>query len=244
MLIVFDLDGTLIDSSLDLAIAMNATRAHLGMSLLDPKMIYSYVGNGAAALVRRAIGPDRTEELMTEALRFFLEFYHAHALEHTHLYPGIRETVQELFARDYKLTILTNKPTAITLEIVRALAIEKYFVRIYGGDSFARKKPDPIGVLTLIMETGANRQQAVVVGDSAVDVQTARIVGVHSCGVVWGFQPEAFGTDPPDVVIKTPEELIGYIAKLEARARDVTTQQEDSREFEKRRRVGEKCTRR
>ena len=96
MLIVFDLDGTLIDSAKDLAISMNATRTHLGMAPLDPNLIYSFVGNGAAVLVKRALGPDASEELNRQALEFFLQYYRAHALEHTHLYPGVRESLEKL----------------------------------------------------------------------------------------------------------------------------------------------------
>ncbi len=96
LLIIFDLDGTLIDSSKDLAISMNATREHFGLPALDPSLIYSYVGNGAAVLVRRAMGPDTGTQTVEEALEFFLKFYRAHALEHTELYLGVREIIEQL----------------------------------------------------------------------------------------------------------------------------------------------------
>ncbi len=212
MLIIFDLDGTLIDSAEDLAISMNATRRHFGMPELDAKLIHSYVGNGAAVLVRRAMGPGASESLVAEALAFFLKYYRAHALEHTRLYPGIRELVDELAAAGHQQAVLTNKPVRISVDIVGALGLAARFPRVYGGDSFAQKKPDPIGIATLMQETGLAAGDTLMVGDSGVDIQTARNAGVRSCGVAWGFQPEAFAIDVPDVFIREPQELVGVIA--------------------------------
>jgi len=210
-LIIFDLDGTLIDSSQDLAISMNATREHFGLAPIDPALIYSYVGNGAGVLVRRALGAEASEEMVAEGLRFFLKFYRAHALEHTVLYPGMREAVEALAGAGHRLAVLTNKPVRISFDIVEALGLGKCFARVYGGDSFANKKPDPIGIATLMVETGTRASETVMVGDSGVDVQTARNAGVRSCGVAWGFQPEAFAVDKPDVLIQTPGELVGMM---------------------------------
>lgn len=206
MLIIFDLDGTLIDSAKDLAVSMNATRAHLGMPPLDPALIYTYVGNGAPVLVQRALGAGASEELVQEGLSFFLKFYRTHALEHTQLYPGVRELLEALAAK-HQLTILTNKPVKISFDIVAALGLVGYFQRVYGGDSFAAKKPDPVGIRTLMTEYATEPDHTWMVGDSSVDVQTARNAGVRSCGVAWGFQPESFETTPPDVLIHLPSEL-------------------------------------
>jgi phosphoglycolate phosphatase len=211
LLIIFDLDGTLIDSSKDLAISMNATREHLGMAPLDPKLIYSYVGNGAQVLVRRALGPEASEATVQEGLQFFLKFYRAHALEHTQLYDGIRDVVEELAAAKHAQAVLTNKPTRISFDILGALGLQKHFVRVYGGDGFVSKKPDPTGIRTLLLETGIDAAETLMVGDSGVDVQTARNAGVRSCGVQWGFQPEAFEIDAPDVLIREPRELLELV---------------------------------
>lgn len=212
MLIIFDLDGTLIDSSKDLSISMNATRAHFGLPPLDSKLIYSYVGNGAAVLVRRALGSDASDAMIDEALRFFLRFYRAHALEHTELYPGVRELVDALSESGHTLAVLTNKPARISFDIVSALGLEKHFLRVYGGDSFVSKKPDPIGIKTLMEEANLGAPESLMVGDSGVDVQTARNAGVRSCGVTWGFQPEAFEIDPPDMLISQAEELLDVVS--------------------------------
>ena len=211
MLIIFDLDGTLIDSSKDLAISMNATREHFGLPPLDPALIYSYVGNGAPVLVRRAFGPEASEELVAEALTFFLKFYRVHALEHTELYPGVREVVEALSSAGQKLSVLTNKPVRISFDIVTALGLQKHFLRVYGGDSFASKKPDPMGVRRLMEEANVDQAASLMVGDSGVDVQTARNAGIRSCGVAWGFQPEAFEIDTPDVLIRQPSELLSVV---------------------------------
>jgi phosphoglycolate phosphatase len=208
LLIIFDLDGTLIDSSRDLAISINATREQFGLPPLDPSLIYSYVGNGAAVLVHRAMGLDASEQKVQDALAFFLKFYRVHALEHTKLYPGIGEAVKELAEAGHKLAVLTNKPARISFDIVRALGLDGHFMRVYGGDSFRAKKPDPIGVIALMREAGVMRCETLLVGDSGVDVQTARNAGVRCCGVSWGFQPEAFEAHPPDMLIRDPRQLL------------------------------------
>jgi phosphoglycolate phosphatase len=218
LLIIFDLDGTLIDSSKDLAISMNATREHFGLPPLDPAVIYSYVGYGAAMLVRRAMGGNASEATVQDALTFFLSFYRAHALEHTKLYAGAREMIEELYGGGHKLAVLTNKPARISFDILGALALQRYFMRVYGGDSFPNKKPDPIGVIELIREAGARLADTLVVGDSGVDVQTARNAGVRSCGVSWGFQPEAFQFDPPDLLIRNPRQLLEQVDFLTSAA--------------------------
>ena len=212
MLIIFDLDGTLIDSSEDLAISMNATRQHFGLPPIDPGLIFSYVGNGAAILVQRAMGGHLSEERLADALKFFLEFYHAHALERTRLYPGIRQMIVRLFEARQKLAVLTNKPVRISTDIIAALGLAQHFLRVYGGDSFPAKKPDPVGIRALIEEARISAPATLMVGDSSVDVQTARNAGVRSCGVMWGFQPESFELEPPDAVIRNPEELLDLVA--------------------------------
>jgi phosphoglycolate phosphatase len=208
LLIIFDLDGTLIDSAEDLAISTNATRAHFGLGPLDPSIINSYVGNGAAVLVRKAMGKGAPDALVEQALAFFLRYYRTHALEHTRFYPGIKEALQELSERGHALSVLTNKPVRISRDILSALGVGPLFLRVYGGDSFTAKKPDPIGVTTLISDANTQEANAVVVGDSGVDVQTARNAGVRSIGVAWGFQPEAFEVFPPDMVVQRPEDLV------------------------------------
>jgi phosphoglycolate phosphatase len=214
VLIIFDLDGTLIDSAKDLAVSMNAMREHLGMPALEPALIYSFIGNGAAMLVRRALGADATDKLVEEGLSFFLKYYRAHALEHTQLYPGVRELLDTL-AGKHKLAILTNKPVKISFDILAALGLGTYFQQVYGGDSFAGKKPDPVGIRALMTENATAPSDTWMVGDSSVDIQTARNAGVRSCGVAWGFQPGSFETTPPDVLIHSPGELERHLERVQ-----------------------------
>jgi phosphoglycolate phosphatase len=219
-LIVFDLDGTLIDSARDLAISMNATREHLQMAPLDPQLIYSYVGNGAAVLVRRALGPDADEELNQRALAFFLKYYREHALEYTRLYDGVREALDQLAADAHTLAVLTNKPVKISRDIMAALGVAGHFRQIYGGDSFSTKKPDPQGLLKLLEETNTAAKDAWMVGDSGVDIQTARHAGTYSCGVSWGFQPEACLAENPDVVAERPDQLFKLLSAAAIKLRE------------------------
>ena len=210
MLIVFDLDGTLIDSAQDLAISMNATREHLAMPPLDPQLIYSFVGNGAATLVRRALGPEADDQLNQQALAFFLKYYRAHALENTRLYEGVREAVEQLAGQNHVLALLTNKPVQISRDLINALGIGQQFRLVYGGDSFATKKPDPQGLTALMDETNMDAKDTWMVGDSGVDIQTARNAGAHSCGVGWGFQPEACAAEKPDIMVDNASQLFKF----------------------------------
>jgi phosphoglycolate phosphatase len=212
-LLIFDLDGTLIDSKLDLAQAVNATRRHLGMTPLDNERVYSYVGNGAPLLMRRAIGQQAGEATMQEALEYFLEYYGEHNLDRTTLYPGVRESLDRLRAAGKTMAVLTNKPVKVSRAIVEGLGVGGHFLRVYGGNSFDFKKPHPIGVETLMREAGAGREQTMMVGDSAVDVETARNAGIQCCGVTYGFQPESLENPAPDLLVDRMEELADWIFK-------------------------------
>lgn len=209
-LLIFDLDGTLIDSKRDLADSVNAMRVHLGEPLLPDELVYSYVGNGAAVLVQRSL-PGRDEEEIERGLRFFLEYYRDHMLDATTLYPGVREGLDKLLAADVKMAVLTNKPVRFSEHLIKGLGLERHFFRIYGGNSFEEKKPHPKGIELLMEESAIGRRETIMVGDSAVDVMTARNAQVRACGVSWGFQPETFAQAPPDFVIDDMNELVGMV---------------------------------
>lgn len=216
-LIIFDLDGTLIDSQQDLVNSVNATRQWMGLAPLDDRLIASYVGNGAPVLIRRALGPDAPDADVQRALEHFLAYYREHMLDHTRLYPGVQETLDTLRARHFHLAVLTNKPVRFSQAIIDGLGLRDYFFRVYGGNSFQdRKKPDPIGIDTLRHEINASREQTLMVGDSAVDVKTARNAQVAVAGVTFGFQPESFAEDPPDILIDDMAELTALILNSRA----------------------------
>lgn len=208
-LLIFDLDGTLIDSRLDLAHAVNATRAQARRGPLPHEQIFSFVGNGAPILIKRAMGPEATDEEVERALEFFLDYYRHHALDYTELYPGVRDALDSMRASGARLAVLTNKPVRISRRIMEGLGVSALFFQIYGGNSFEHKKPHPIGIDTLRAEAGASPGETWMVGDSYVDIQTARNAGVASCGVTYGFQPETFREFPPDVLVDRLEQFAG-----------------------------------
>jgi phosphoglycolate phosphatase len=206
-LLVFDLDGTLIDSKLDLALAVNAARADAGLGPLAHETIYSYVGNGAPVLIQKSLGPDVGEDQVNQSLQFFLDYYREHMLDNTCLYPGVAEAIEK-WTGDKKLAVLTNKPERFSRMILDGLGVGNRFARVYGGNTFATKKPDPEGLNRLTGELDALPSRTLMVGDSAVDVLTARNAGVPCCGVTYGLQPETFEQHPPDLLVDRMEDLV------------------------------------
>ena len=210
-LLIFDLDGTLIDSRLDLAHSVNATRTHMGMPTLEFERVYSYVGNGAPVLIRRAMGEKATEADVQEALEFFMEYYREHALDCTTLYPGVKESLERLGAAGKRMAVLTNKPVKMSRMIVDGLGVGPCFFQVYGGNSFDFKKPHPIGIETLIRETACDRSRTLMIGDSSVDIQTARNAHVKCCGVTYGFQPETLADPAPDLLVDRMEQVADWV---------------------------------
>jgi phosphoglycolate phosphatase len=215
-LLVFDLDGTLIDSRLDLVHSVNATLREMGRAELPGELIATYVGDGAPMLVRRALGDVNQgdpgdERLLRSALEYFLGYYRIHKLDHTVVYAGIPEALARIAmsqnGTQRLMAVLSNKPVNPSRDIVQALGLGGFFVRIYGGNSFTTKKPDPMGLQTILQETGVGAGEALMIGDSSIDVLTGRNAGLWTCGVTYGFAPHTLENVPPDVVIETPGEL-------------------------------------
>ena len=173
--------------------------------------IYSYVGNGAPVLVRRALGPEPSEAEAARALDFFIRYYVQHCLDNTTLYPGVRNALERLRGAGLQMAVLTNKPVRISNDIVRRLGVAECFFRVYGGNSFEQKKPHPAGIEALLQESGLSRAETVMVGDSAVDILTARNASVRACGVTYGFQPETFQAEPPDFLVDNMEQLADHV---------------------------------
>jgi phosphoglycolate phosphatase len=203
--LIFDLDGTLIDSKLDLAHAVNATLSHMKRQPLSPDTIYSYVGNGAPMLVRRALGEGSSDEEVDIGLAHFLSYYRAHMLDNTVPYPGVREGLALL--GHHPMAVLTNKPVNFSRAILDGLGLLQYFRYVYGGNSFEKKKPHPMGTETLLRELNAAPREAMIVGDSDVDVRTARNAGTWACGVTYGLGMEGMKAHPPDLLLDTLVEL-------------------------------------
>jgi phosphoglycolate phosphatase len=216
-LVIFDLDGTLIDSRLDLVHSVNAALRHIGRPELPDDVIASYVGDGAPTLIQRALGGETVPESTVRlGLQFFLSYYREHKLDHTTVYAGVKEalTVVQRTSNGTrrKMAVLSNKPVVPSRLIVEALGLGPFFTQIYGGNSFATKKPDPEGARNLLDENGVRPEEAVIVGDSHVDVETGRNAGLWTVGVNYGFAPHTMRENPPDVLVDTPYELADVFA--------------------------------
>jgi len=211
-LVVFDLDGTLIDSRLDLVHSVNAALRHIGRAGLPDDVIASYVGDGAPILIQRALGGEQIEDTIARrGLQFFLSYYREHKLDHTTVYEGVKEALAAVQGVSNgvprKMAVLSNKPVIPSRAIVEALGLGSFFMQIYGGNSFATKKPDPEGARKLLDEVGVRPEEAVIVGDSHVDVETGRNAGLWTVGVNYGFAPHSLQEASPDVLVDAPHEL-------------------------------------
>jgi phosphoglycolate phosphatase len=228
-LLVFDLDGTLIDSSLDLCNSVNAALTHVGKPSLPNPLIASYIGDGAAMLVRRALGdpndldalhPTDCDELFRRAFDFFLTYYRAHKLDNTRCYGGVLDALTQIRSRNpgLPMAVLTNKPVNPSREICSALGLEPFFFQNYGGNSFDTKKPDPTGLLTLIAEASARTnspitpQETVMIGDSDIDALTAQRGGTRFLGCTFGLAPAALAAAQPEQSVDLPAEWPAALA--------------------------------
>jgi len=204
---VFDLDGTLIDSKQDLVTSVNAILRQMGRAELPTDIVASYIGHGAPQLIASALGSEATDELRRSGLSLFLAHYQQHKLDATRPYPGVVEALEALAA--YPMSVLTNKPTNVSVDILRGLGLAKYFRSINGGDSFEKKKPDPTGALAILRELSVSPAQAAMVGDSEVDVQTARNAGMLAVTVNYGFGVHDRAAHPADLYLDTLTDLVG-----------------------------------
>ena len=203
---IFDLDGTLIDSKLDLVNSINAMLRDTGRAELSVDTVASYIGHGAPRLVASALGPSATEADRKQGLEIFLAHYGKHNLDQTHPYPGVTEALERL--AKLPMAVLTNKPLKMSIEILDGLGLSGYFRGIYGGDSFANKKPDPEGANTILRELGRTAASSAMIGDSDVDIQTARNVGMIAIGVTYGFGQHDRSANPADIYVNSLTELI------------------------------------
>ncbi|HZB88780.1 MAG TPA: HAD-IA family hydrolase [Terracidiphilus sp.] len=214
-LLVFDLDGTLIDSAQDLCNSVNATLEHCHRPALPDAQIAGFIGNGARMLVERALAADDGVEpdaaLIDKAFGFFLDYYREHKLDYTYAYDGVAEALAALrTVHDQPgmparaMAVLTNKPVRPAQAICAALGLAPHFLNIYGGNSFVTKKPDPAGLLALMREADARPEETVMIGDSEVDLMTARNAGAWSIGCTFGLAPGSLEAIPPDVLVDSP----------------------------------------
>jgi phosphoglycolate phosphatase len=218
-LLVFDLDGTLIDSAQDLCNSVNATLSEFGRRPLKDAIVAGFIGDGALMLVRRAFAAGNDgpvdEDFLARAYAYFLDYYREHKLDFTYAYAGVLESLAalknlhdqsaETDGRGKRvMAVLTNKPVHAARDICQALGMAPYFLRIYGGNSYNTKKPNPEGLRTLMGEAGAAPAETVMIGDSKVDVLTARNAGAWCIGCTFGLAPETLTAHQPDVLVDSP----------------------------------------
>jgi phosphoglycolate phosphatase len=215
--VVFDLDGTLVDSRLDLAEAVNRARADLGLPALEVAAVVGMVGEGARNLVRRALGGAPEPELLERAFAAFLRHYERVCLDRTRPFPGVDGLVRRLAARR-PLAVLTNKPERFSRRIVDGLGWSDQFVELVGGDSLSSRKPDPAGLRHVAARLALPVENLLLVGDSRIDAETASAAGAGLVLVAWGFA----GAAEREALsgrrwVASPEELEALLAPAPAR---------------------------
>jgi len=211
-LVVFDLDGTLIDSSHDLAAAVNRAlrRTSPGVARLPEDVVRSFIGSGARVLITRSLAQTEVTRSADEVLPIFLEEYARGLLDATRLYPGTAEALDRL--RFCPLAVLTNKPGDMSRAILEGLGVKDRFFRIYGAGDVEARKPDPGGLRRIAAEAEVDPRAAVMVGDSGIDVQTGRAAGALTAGVTYGFDTGSFRDDPPDLLVSSLTELADHLS--------------------------------
>ncbi len=204
--LIFDLDGTLVDSKADLAAATNFMLAALALPTLTEPQVERLIGDGARVLVARALGPQRAD-LVPRGFTLFMEYYVAHLLDHTQPYPGIHELLAAVHAQGLTLSVLTNKPEAPSRAILTGLGLADFFGVIVGGDTLPMRKPDPLGVHDLQRRTGIALAATLLIGDARIDMATGQAAGVTTCGVTWGFDAEGMRESAPWFVADSVPQL-------------------------------------
>ncbi|MEW6720318.1 MAG: HAD-IA family hydrolase [Thermodesulfobacteriota bacterium] len=208
-LLVFDLDGTLVDSKEDLSVAVNVAIGSFGIPPLPHEEICGYIGDGATTLIRKALPADKVG-LLPDTLERFLSYYGRHLLDTTRPYPGVAESLRE-WSGKYRMAVLTNKPLAMSEKILSGLSLSRHFYTVRGADSFPTKKPDPQGLLRLIEEARVSARETVMVGDAKNDVLAGKAAGAVTCGVTYGLGASAFAEHPPDFTVDRFQELFARI---------------------------------
>ena len=209
-LIIFDLDGTIVDSKEDIAISVNHALKENGLPALPEDKIYSFVGNGVDFLLEKSLGKSKMEHF-DNVKNTFMTYYEEHLLDNSKLFEGIM-TVLDHFKGEKKMVILSNKPTHLCAKITKGLEIESYFEEIHGAESFEALKPDPIGVKTLYKKYEVLQEECIVVGDAPQDINAAKNAGVKMAAVTYGFHSEnRLKKENPDLLLDTIEALINYI---------------------------------
>jgi phosphoglycolate phosphatase len=210
-LVIFDLDGTLIDSRRDIATSVNELLSSMGREQLPSQRVFGFIGNGVRKLLERSLGEDASEQEIDDALERFMPIYRSHLLDTTRPYPGVKEAL-EVLTPGREMAVLTNKPTRESLAVLEGLGLRGYFRQVHGGDAFPQRKPNRMGVDALIESTRARRERTLMVGDSRVDFDTARNSGILVALVTYGIGADEVAALAPDFVIDDLRELVAIVA--------------------------------
>ncbi|MGF1910188.1 phosphoglycolate phosphatase [Vibrio kasasachensis] len=217
-LIAFDLDGTLLDSVPDLAVAADQAVKALGFSGVNEEQVRDYVGNGADVLIGRAlsqsltIDPEFSPELLAKGRELFDDYYEQSGHKLTHLYPAVKETLAELQQAGFTLALVTNKPSKFVPEILAQHDIAKYFVDVLGGDAFPERKPNPVALNWLLEKHACTAGEMLMVGDSKNDILAAKNAGCRSFGLTYGYNHgEPISASAPDFVADNIAELLDVV---------------------------------
>ncbi|MCL2145491.1 MAG: HAD family hydrolase [Endomicrobia bacterium] len=207
--LIFDLDGTIIDSQKDITTAVNAVRKDFGFEPLTIDKVRSYLGSGVKVLVDKVV-PEKSGEILADALEKFKRHYADCLTDTTIAYAGIEKTLQSL--QNKKKAILSNKTEFFSREIVRRLSLDKYFTEIWGGDTAGVKKPDPKPILDLIKITKSSPEKTIMIGDGENDIKAAKAAGVASMAVLYGYSDLNYiKRYNPDHIVSKPEEIVEII---------------------------------
>lgn len=204
-LLIFDLDGTLVDTKKDIAVCANKALEKLGLPTVIEETVHSYVGRGISNLMEGCLGPGRESEIK-EAVKLFRQFYADHLTVYSRLFPGVAEMLVHFKAK--KKAVLTNKIESFSSEILEQLGVLNQFELVWGGDSGPEMKPNPHGITAILKKCGAEPRQTALIGDSTIDIQTGKNAGVSTCAVTYGFDSrEVLEPAGPDYLIDSMPEL-------------------------------------
>lgn len=207
--ILFDLDGTLVDSAGDIATSVNWMLGELGLPQRSVSDIQRFVGDGMKALLTRAIGTEDPERLTT-SIRLFREHYRAHCLDTSRLYPDVLPVLEAL--RDKPLAVVTNKPREVSIHMLEGLGIAPHFRVVLGGESTPNKKPHPEPLLSALQQLGVPPARSAIVGDHVNDILAGKAAGLWTCAVTYGLTDRAaLEQTRPDLLLDRLESLLDHI---------------------------------
>lgn len=206
--LIFDLDGTIVDSQKDITTAVNGVRKELGFDPLSVSEIRSFLGSGIKALINKAV-PKQQDEYK-HALERFRDYYSKCLIDTTLPYNGVIEMLESL--KDKKKAILSNKTESFSVEIIERLNLSKYFIAVWGGDTAGVKKPDPKPILDLIKIAGVSKSEAIMIGDSENDFKAAQAAGIDSIAVLYGYsEKKQIELLKPTYIVSSPKEIINIV---------------------------------